>query len=102
MNSERFKNRAIIFPEGAAWIVQALDRDICAQGATVMEAIHSFERTVAGEVVIGNYGRIPPAPIAFGEAQTWLLEIRQYAGFTTTNGLIQLETQYRLTDRMTL
>lgn len=61
--------RAVIFQEEGAWLAHCLERDICAQGATIGEAHERLKMTIAAE---RDYSRergvldfdgIEPAPV---------------------------------------
>ena len=57
--------RTVTFMEGEAYIVQGLEKDICAHGKTIEQAMSRFNLTVSMEKAIGNYDRINPAPPHF-------------------------------------
>jgi hypothetical protein len=63
------KITTVAFEEDGQWVVQGLERDICAQGETEQDAMDRFLLAVRLEKQEpGGIERIPPAPEGF-----WLL-----------------------------
>lgn len=62
--ADKLNIRAILLKEDEAYVVQGLDYDIAAQGATVEEAKDSFLRTLISQIVIDlEFGSSPLAGI---------------------------------------
>ena len=57
----------VIVPDGDMYAVQCLEKDNCAQGKSIEQALSAWAGTYAGEVHLDNLKNIPPAPANWSE-----------------------------------
>ncbi|MBE7480651.1 MAG: hypothetical protein HS104_11800 [Polyangiaceae bacterium] len=62
--------RVLLFPDTGAWVAQALELDVCAQGVTEEQAIENLDATIhihealdseSGAEPLADVKRVPPA-----------------------------------------